>query len=1004
LNIRYRLTTGILVGFLALLSAERVAWPAPVGKESTPPPRISGRLHANVGSLSFNGMTVVPGETSPAQDVVVSSPPGRSLLGLRAEAHGDFVILRNTCLEPAAAVKSGPPECIISVAFRPLADGARNGDLTISAEGGAFEQVVALAAGTPILLPSSPSGGSVTSWITLPAPVGALTASADGPISIALQTSYVYDSISGITFGSTAHSTGQCAAGVTNCQVFLGIRSLTSAPQGQSPATVRLSNGMSYQVTVNVLSPGLSISPSVVDVGTLYALSRSEPKILTITNDNKTPVALGNPATSGPFSVTNKCGMTLEPGASCTMQVFFSPTATGAATGVVQIPTNIGSLAVGLAGTGLDNPASVRFNPGTLDFSMPPPPPGTSFVSSAPRTLSIANLSQVPVQIGAPTDVTGTRYDKTVANHCTTLAPQANCQIKFVFSANAESAPALYYNPSSIQVPVTPEGGQTLEYNIPTTAHNAISPPVTHLFTVFPTALQFPATPYGRSSPGRILTVTNTSALLLAIRATSDVDFAVDPSCIGLFPGKSCQLVVHYVPTVGKTLAGGTLTLKALDLTTATLQSGEGLALDTTTIALTGASINPAELKSPATPALTHDSPPDGIFEVTNQSQVPLKITDALSRVDCPDGVSPLAIPPGGHCRLDNPDVILSSNAVSSPDHYSIPGGSSVSFGASGAPAVVSLEPTLLGATSTGNVTVSIGGNDAYATAVILYPEVNENFTVTNQCPDTLQSVGVLQPGSIWYTASCNVVISFTPKSLGFHSGRLGLATDVGLQTLLLAGTAIAPAVAVSPAILNFNVQNGVNKPQAIVLKNTSSSAVPLAPALLTGPDASNFTLGPASCGTSIPAGGTCSIPVTYGTPANYSFATVVLSTPARNSLGSVLLRGLNVRLYSYTSDNPDFSASAPGVQLQATFTVRSSGPPITLGNASFSGTGAGAFSLLGGSTCTKGLVVQGDTTCRLVVQWTSQAYGEVDIATLNLASSAGPLAIALEGATERGP
>ncbi len=73
---------------------------------------------------------------------------------------------------------------------------------------------------------------------------------------------------------------------------------------------------------------------------------------------------------SGDFSETDNCqGATVPPGASCAIQVTFTPTQTGSRTGVLTINANVagGELTVSLSGTrrargrGEPDPPTINF-------------------------------------------------------------------------------------------------------------------------------------------------------------------------------------------------------------------------------------------------------------------------------------------------------------------------------------------------------------------------------------------------------------------------------------------------------------------------------------------------------------------------------------------------------------------------------------------------------------------------------------------------------------------
>ncbi|HEY1894887.1 MAG TPA: choice-of-anchor D domain-containing protein, partial [Terracidiphilus sp.] len=312
------------------------------------------------GSFSFRGLPVAVGETSPGHDIVVRNRGDSPMRGLNAVTHGDFVITASSCTQTLEPAGSGKDACSISVAFRPTTMGRTSGDLTVQAAG-VRAQVVPLDAGTPIDFPTVQPGATALEWVELPSGTTAISGTVTGPFTIALQTSYVYGSINGVAFDSSASSDGVCATGVTPCGVYLGVEFLGTSSLGETTGTVTLSNGLTYSLSANVLGPGLLLTPTSLDGGSIPvgSTSPSTPLTASITNFGSTVITLGQPGVSGPFTVTNGCGSSLAAGATCTISVFFAPTAIGAASGELQVASSVGNLDASLTGTGLDNPADV---------------------------------------------------------------------------------------------------------------------------------------------------------------------------------------------------------------------------------------------------------------------------------------------------------------------------------------------------------------------------------------------------------------------------------------------------------------------------------------------------------------------------------------------------------------------------------------------------------------------------------------------------------------------
>ena len=124
------------------------------------------------------------------------------------------------------------------------------------------------------------------------------------------------------------------------------------------------------------------------------------------------------------------------------------------------------------------------------------------------------------------------------------------------------------------------------------------------------------------------------------------------------------------------------------------------------------------------------------------------------------------------------------------------------------------------------------------------------DFSQTNTCKNSVP------PG-----ASCNFTVEFTPTTAGRLYGNLAIWDhDPGSpHAVRLLG--VGTAVTLSPTKLNFGDEQvgSTSGPQDVKLMNTGSTALHFASIVATGDFAQTN-----GCGTSIPAGGTCTISVTF--------------------------------------------------------------------------------------------------------------------------------------------
>jgi hypothetical protein len=139
---------------------------------------------------------------------------------------------------------------------------------------------------------------------------------------------------------------------------------VTAMAAGSASITVTYvlgSQNLQISIPVTVQNPMLNTSPSSISFTTQSIGTSSPPQPLILTNAATSGVTVLNVATSGDFSETDNCisSSPLSVGASCTVNVSFTPTTTGTRTGSVSVANsaNTAPALVSLTGTGTAAPA-----------------------------------------------------------------------------------------------------------------------------------------------------------------------------------------------------------------------------------------------------------------------------------------------------------------------------------------------------------------------------------------------------------------------------------------------------------------------------------------------------------------------------------------------------------------------------------------------------------------------------------------------------------------------
>jgi hypothetical protein len=151
------------------------------------------------------------------------------------------------------------------------------------------------------------------------------------------------------TCGSSLGPGANCSVSVSFVPTASGLREgglylLTSDPA--SPQMIYL-GGTGTAVS-------LSSSKLVFPKQKVGTSSSPQAVTLTLTNTASTALVIGTITSSGDFSQTNNCGSSLAPGGNCSINVTFTPTATGTRTGTLAITNSdfTSPQSVQLTGTG----------------------------------------------------------------------------------------------------------------------------------------------------------------------------------------------------------------------------------------------------------------------------------------------------------------------------------------------------------------------------------------------------------------------------------------------------------------------------------------------------------------------------------------------------------------------------------------------------------------------------------------------------------------------------
>ena len=359
----------------------------------------------------------------------------------------------------------------------------------------------------------------------------------------------------------------------------LGTSALLYEPTGialDSAGDVLVSDYNNARVRVITAFPALGTSTGNMSFGLTAVGSTSSPETLVLSAYG--PVTISNISTTANFSEADDCPSTMANGTTCTMYVYFVPTASGNLTGSVTVNSN-GFFSqvntVNLTGLG----SSMALTGAPLSF-------GNQLVqtTSAAKTVTVTNTGTAAITMGTITLTDTTDYTL-ATNTCPasgkTLAGGASCTISVTFGPKSTGSKrgSVVINDSD---PSTP---QLIGLSGIGTSNVSLSL----------TSVTFATTAVGTTSAATKITLTNNTGVTLtlknpAITVTGPFLNASTTTCTNslvIASKGTCVINAEFKPTVVG-FALGTLSVNDSDVTSpqsVALQGyGTGIKFSSTTI------------------------------------------------------------------------------------------------------------------------------------------------------------------------------------------------------------------------------------------------------------------------------------------------------------------------------------------------------------------------------------------------------------------------------------
>jgi hypothetical protein len=409
-------------------------------------------------------------------------------------------------------------------------------------------------------------------------------------------------------------------------QTDLGGSPRVADGNGDCTATVDMG---AYEFPAPSTPQAPSILPGSLNFGTQLLGTTSASQMTTLTGNGCIQISSIQAVTlaaTNDFAQTNNCPQTLAKGASCTIQVTFTPSIVGPESGAIQVTGNFNGIdSQSLSGTGTGQ-AVATVSPTSLDFGGQPA--GTT---SAAQGVTLSNTGNITLQISNIT-LSPTSYVETTT--CSgSLAPGASCSVSVSFSP-----PLGLMGTVAGTLSFTTNGGSA---SVSLTGVSLAPVPV-----FVPTSLNF-GNQRLNTSGSSIVTLQNTGngALNIGSVVVNGANFSQSNNCGNtLAAGASCNVTVTFAATVLGPVSG------SLSLTS-------NFSGNAPLVALSGNGVAPAAALSPTT--VSFPSLPLGttsaaqIVTLSNSGTASLDISSIAASGDFAEvSTCPASLAAGGSCAI----------------------------------------------------------------------------------------------------------------------------------------------------------------------------------------------------------------------------------------------------------------------------------------------------------------------------------------------------------------
>jgi hypothetical protein len=515
------------------------------------------------------------------------------------------------------------------------------------------------------------------------------------------------------------------------------------------------------------------LSNASLNFGTQALNVQSSPLVETLTNNQSSPLNISSINASGDFSETDNCGSQLAAMASCTINVFFTPTATGTRTGTLSVTDNGTGSPQTATLTGIGGGASISLSAGSLAF-------GSQVInsSSAAQTVTVTNSGLGSVTISSV--IASGSYSQSGTCSGAVLGQGQNCSVIVTFT------PA---------VTGTINGAITINDNASGAPHVVTMSGTGLLAVSLSTNLNFPAVNVGSTSASQTMTVTNNQNTVLSFTFATSGDFTAvgngTTPCNGTIAAKSkCTVGISFTPTINGQIKGAlTITHNAAGSPSAGGLSGTGQNGPASPLTFTPANLGYGNVVLNSTVSKTVTVKNSGSASITFTS-----ITGSGAFTAAPSGTTPCGgtLSAGKTCTItvSFTPLVLGTLVGGVTILDNSPSVSTQVLDASG----VGIMPVTLSPVNLNFGTVAVGSTSAVQAVTVTNNQtiaVPINSVVASGDYISTTGGGVPCGANIPANGICTLGVAFSPTVTGSVNGTLTLSYSAGSspQVVSLSGT-----------------------------------------------------------------------------------------------------------------------------------------------------------------------------------------------------------------------